>query len=139
MNRKSNLTLSPGLFIKFFNNKKSFKKSKTIKILMIKYIRKIFLIIKLKDIVLLVKKTPKFFNEIITFFSTPIVHKFINPINNEFIEEVNDKVNEKKIKINFLYFFFFNTKNFTKNKLPKKGRIKRKILRKIIFENKLID
>lgn len=133
--KKNYLTLSSGLFIKFFEKKKSFKKNKTIKLLMAKFIRKIFLISKIKHAILIIKKTPVFLMELLNFFNSPIAHKFINPIENRLIEEVNST----SIWIKFPLFIFLENKNFSKNKLPAKGRIKRKILRKIVFENKIID
>lgn len=133
--KKNYLSLSNGLFIKFFEKKKSFKKNKTIKLLMAKFIRKIFLISKIKNTILIIKKNPLFLLEMLNFFNSPIIHKFINPIENKIVEESNDNF----LWIKFLYFIFLENKNFSLNKLPKKGRIKRKILRKVVFENKIID
>lgn len=134
-NKKNYLSISTGLFIKFFEKRKSLKKNKTIKLLMAKYIRKLFLISKIKNIILVIKKIPLFINELLNFLNSPIAHKFLNPLDNKIIEE-----NETNfIQIKFLYFLFLNNKNFSKNKTLKKGRIKRKILRKVIFENKIID
>jgi hypothetical protein len=135
LKKKNFLSLSTGLFIKFFEKKKSIKKNKAIKLLMAKYLRKLFIISKIKNIILIIKKTPVFLNEIINFFNLPIAHKFLNPIDQKAIEEsFNDS-----LTIKFLYFIFMENKNFSKNKAPQKGRIKRKILRKITFENKIID
>jgi hypothetical protein len=102
---------------------------------MAKYIRKLFLISKIKNIILVVKKIPLFINEILNFLNSPIAHKFLNPVDNKIIEESETNF----IQIKFLYFLFLNNKNFSKNKTLKKGRIKRKILRKVIFENKIVD
>jgi len=133
--KKNFLSLSSGLFIKFFEKRKAFKKNKTIKILMAKYFRKLFIILKIKNLALIIKKIPVSLSEILTFLNSPIVHKFLNPIENKVIEE-NDKT---PLFINFLYFLFIENKNFSKNKMPQKGRIKRKILRKLTFDNKIID
>lgn len=133
--KKNYMSISSGLFIKFFEKKKSFKKNKTIKLLMAKYIRKIFLISRIKNTILIVKKNPVFLMEIINLFNSPIAHKFIDPVENRTIEETNNNF----IWIKFLYFIFLENKNFSNNKLPQKGRIKRKILRKVVFENKIID
>jgi hypothetical protein len=103
---------------------------------MAKYIRKIFLISKIKNIFLIVKKNPIFLMEILNFFNSTISHKFINPVENKLIEE-NDT--PASLSIKFLYFIFLDNKNFSKNKVPAKGRIKRKILRKVVFENRIID
>jgi len=135
LNKKNYLSLSAGFFIKFFEKRKSLKKNKTIKLLMSKYIRKLFLISKIKNVILMIKRIPVFINEIINFFNTPIAHRFLNPIDGKNIEENENNFTQ----IKFLYFLFLENKNFSKNKIAQKGRIKRKILRKVIFENKLVD
>ena len=134
-NKKNYLSISTGLFIKFFEKRKSIKKNKAIKLLMVKYLRKLFIISKISTLILIIKKTPLFVNELINFLNTPIAHKYINPIDQKIIDE---SVN-KYLSIRFFYFIFTENKNFSKNKMPSKGRIKRKILRKITFENKIID
>lgn len=135
LNKKNYLSLSAGLFIKFFEKKKSLKKNKTIKLLMAKYMRKLFLVSKIKNVILMIKRIPVFINEIINFFNMPIAHKFLNPIDGKNIEENENNFTQ----IKFLYFLFLENKNFSKNKIAQKGRIKRKILRKVVFENKLVD
>lgn len=134
-NKKNYLFLSTGLFIKFFEKKKSFKKNKTIKMLMAKYIRKLFLISKIKSSSLIIKKTPIFLIEILNFLNSPIAHKFIDPVDNKIIEETEND----NLLIKFTYFVFLQNIDFSLNKNKKKGRIKRKLIRKIIFENKIID
>ena len=133
--KKNFFFLSTGFFIKFFEKKKSFKKNKTIKLLMAKFLRKITLILKIKNIVLIVKRNPVFLNELITFFNSPVAHKFLNPLENKIIDESDTNF----IWLKFLYFIFIENKNFSKNKVSQKGRIKSKVLRKIFFENKIID
>jgi hypothetical protein len=135
LNKKNYLSLSAGLFIKFFEKKKSLKKNKTIKLLMAKYVRKLFLVSKIKNVILMIRRIPVFINEIINFFNMPIAHKFLNPIDGKNIEENENNFTQ----IKFLYFLFLENKNFSKNKIAQKGRIKRKILRKVVFENKLVD
>ena len=134
-NKRNYLSISTGLFIKFFEKRKSIKKNKAIKLLMVKYLRKLFIISKINTLVLIIKKTPLFINELINFLNTPIAHKYVNPIDQKIIDESINKY----LSIRFFYFIFTENKNFSKNKMPAKGRIKRKILRKITFENKIID
>lgn len=133
--RKNYLFLSTGLFIKFFEKKKSFKKNKTIKMLMAKYMRKLFLISHIKTTSLIIKKTPVFLIEIINLLNSPIAHKFIDPVDNKIIEEDENDA----LLIKFSYFIFLQSIDFSLNKGKKRGRIKRKILRKIVFENKITD
>lgn len=133
--KKNYTSVSTGLFIKFFEKKKSLKKNKSLKLLMAKYLRKLFLISKIKNLILFVKKSPLFLIEIINLINQPIAHKFIDPLENRVIEENDTNL----MWIKFLYFIFLDNKSFTKNKLRKRGRVKRKIYRKIIFGNKVID
>jgi hypothetical protein len=133
--KKNFLFLSSGLFIKFYENRKAFKKNKTIKILIAKYLRKFFLLLKIKNAVLFIKKKPLFFLEMLNFFHQSIPYKFFDPIEEKVIEE---KENKKPLT-NFFYLIFLQNNTYVKNKTKKKGRIKRKILRKIVLENQIID
>lgn len=124
-----------GFFIKYFNNQKSKKKSKAVKLLIAKYFRKIFIVSRLKIFNVIVNKNPV---DIPVFFSTlfaPIISPFQDPYKEEVIEETP----QNKFNIFVNYLFFKNCHPFHKKKLKKKGRIKRKILRKLVFENKVID
>lgn len=88
--KKNYLFLSAGLFIKFFEKKKSFKKNKAIKLLMAKYIRKLFLISKIKNTILIIKKTPVYLLEMLKLINSPIAHKFVNPFDKIIIEELEE-------------------------------------------------
>lgn len=88
LNKKNYLFLSSGLFIKFFEKKKSFKKNKIIKLLIAKYLRKIFLLTKIRNTSLIIKNNPTFLLEMITFLNSPIPHKFMDPVTEEIIEEL---------------------------------------------------
>lgn len=101
---------------------------------MIKFLRKIFLLLKFPNILIIFKKNPIFLLEFLLLFNQPILHKFNEPLTNR---EIIDEENKLLTKIK--YFIFLNSENYTKNKTKKKGRVKRKISRKIIFKNKIID
>ena len=129
--KKKNLTsLSTGLFIKFFEKKKSLKKSKLLKLLIIKYFKKLFIILNLKKFILIIKKNPILLFEIINLlFKTPIIIKKIKKI-----------FYKIKLKIPTMsYLFFLENKSYTINKLKQTGRIKRKIMKKLIIKNHIID
>lgn len=102
---------------------------------MAKYTRKIFLISKIKKLFLIVKNNPTFLMEFLKNLNTPIIHKFLNPYTNEFIDETESQSYNFKI----VYFMFFKNVGFTKKKMKQRGRIKRKIARKLILKNQLID
>jgi hypothetical protein len=133
--KRNYVSISPGLFIKFFEKKKSLKKTKTIKLLIAKFLRKLLLLTKIKYAFLIIKKTPIYLIEILNMLNQPILHKFIDPHENEVIEEKTSKLT----LTHFTYLIFLNNTSYVKNKLPLKGRVKRKIFRKIILENNVID
>jgi hypothetical protein len=127
--------LSTGFFIKFFDKKKIYKKSKIIRTIMAKYLRKIFLLLNFPQLIVLVKKNPIFFLEFLNLFNQQIPYKFNEPLTNR---EIHDN-NLKKFITKFLYFIFINSENYGANKTKKKGRVKRKISRKIVIRNSIID
>lgn len=86
--RKKNFTsLSTGLFIKFFEKKKSLKKNKSLKILLAKYLRKLIIITHLKNLILIIKKTPVFLLEFLNALNQPIIHKFFDPLSKTTLDE----------------------------------------------------
>lgn len=134
-NKKAFFFVSSGFFIKFFEKKKSFKKNKLVKLLMIKFLRKILILIKLKNLIFFIRNNPINFLELLNTLNQPIVHNFINPINGSLIKD--SSTNDLKFSFNFL--IFLKNQPYTFLKKRKKGRVKRKILRKIILENNLVD
>ena len=136
--KKTYSFITPGFFIKFFEKKKVLKKNKMIKLLMIKYFRKLLIVMKIKKLNLIVKKNPIFLPEMLNLFNQPILIT-IKP------DKVEDEMDEKKIKkltFNapaFKHYIFLENKSYVLNKLKKKGRIKRKITKKIIKQNKILD
>ena len=65
----------------------------------------------------------------------PSGKNFINPLTTKSFSDVSQSANQ----FNFSYVFFLNTKSFSFLKLKKKGRVKRKIQRKLIKLNTIID
>jgi hypothetical protein len=133
--KKTHLFLSTGFFIKYFNKKKLYKKSKIIRTFLIRYLRKIFLLIKISKTILTLKKTPVLLYEFLKIFSQPIPYKFNEPLTNREIKDAQYSF----IPTKFKYFIFVNSENYTFSKTKKKGRVKRKIYRKIVLHNSIID
>jgi len=133
--KKDYLSISSGFFINFFSKKKSLKKTKTIKLLMAKYLRKFCLILQIKNLIFLVKKIPVLLLEILRVLNQPIIHKFLNPLNGVVFEENIKTFNALK----FRFFIFLESKSFVIGKQRRPGRVKRKVLRKIISHNQIAD
>lgn len=124
------------MFIKYFDKKKSIKKNKNTKLLIARFLRKLFILIKFNNILFIVKNNPLFFNDFLIFLNTQIPYKFLDPNKKDLIDD--EKINNLFfIKINNI--FFIKNFNFSKNKTKKIGRVKRKIKRKIIINNKITD
>lgn len=134
--RKRNfLFLSNGFFLKYFEKKKSIRKNKSIKMLIARYVRKLYLLIKFKYTIFFIKNIPTYLYEIINIMNTPIIHKFSSPFSDKTVEE--SFLNKNIFNIN--YFIFSRNIDFSNNKTKKKGRIKRKITRKLVLESSITD
>ena len=135
-NKKKNyLFLSTGMFIQYFQYKKSIRKNKILKILIAKYLRKFFLILQFKYIALHFSSTPVLLQEIILNLTTPLIKPLQNPLTLKTIDEDQPS----QFRFVFLYFFFQKSTNFGKFKLRRKGRVKRRVIRKLIKMNNVLD
>ena len=123
------------MFLKYFEYKKSLKKKKLLKYLLIKYLRKFILIVKLKNFNFFFKSSVYFLTEFFSILFKPLKKKFFNPLTSKLMAD--DK--QKKANFSVFFIYFLNTVNFSFLKTRKKGRIKRKILRKLVKLNNLID
>lgn len=106
--------------------------------LIARYLRKLFLIINFKHIIFFVKKTPSLFIELFRLLNSIIVHKFINPFTRKFFFDNKDLFKNKKL-LNIDFFIFYKNIDFSKNKKRKKGRLKRKVTRKLFMIDSIID
>lgn len=131
---ESYIFLSLGMFIKFFNKSKSFLKSKPMYLILASFFRKILMFGSFKNLILTVSKTPVFLKEIMATLNDPVIAVYKNPFNDI---EINEKNYINKFK--FSYIMFINNKPFGPLKLKKKGRLKRKITKKIILMNRITD
>jgi len=133
--QRNYFSLTLGLFLKFFKNKKSLKKNKAFKFLMIKYLRKLLIVSGIRNIHFFVRKTPIFFQELLGLLTRPLVKPFMNPLNGALVlEEPGSFYN-----LNVISFIFQHNKSFATRKIRRKGRIKRKIRRRLYRSNRVSD
>lgn len=126
--------LSLGMLSKFFQKNKSFLKTKTMYLLLMSFFRKILLFSSLKYLILTISKTPLYLKEILNTLNNPVTKFYKNPFDEK---EVNEKVMLNPFKFSFI--IFINNKPFIPLKLKKKGRLKRKISKRITLLNRIID
>lgn len=126
--------LSLGLLAKFLLKGKAFTKSKTVYLLMASFLRKVLLYSSMKHMYLFVNKTPIFFKEIMSTINDPVISIYKNPFSQNLI-------NEKETVNNFGFpiIVFSNNKPYGYMKVKQKGRLKRKIARRITLLNKVLD
>ena len=126
--------LSLGLLAKFLLKGKAFTKSKTVFILLASFLRKVLLFSSFKNIYLFINKTPLYFKEIMSTINDPVVSIYKNPFSNQLM-------NEKEINnpFSFPLIIFTNNKSYGFMKEKQKGRLKRKIARRLTLINKVLD
>ena len=127
-------TMSLGMFSKFFNKGKSFIKNKSVFLLIAGFLRKLILFSRIKGAMLQVKRVPLYFKEILSALHDPVVSFYKNPFS-DFIVNESDEKNTFK----FTSFMFINNKPYGKVKNKQKGRLKRKITKRLISINRMVD
>jgi hypothetical protein len=131
---ESYVSLSLGMFSKFFKKGKFFIKNKLVFLLVASFIRKILLFSSIKKLILFIKKTPLFFKEILSRINDAAPDMYDHPFTKE-------KVNEKLLRnpFRFTMLIFLNNKAYGFLKTKKKGRIKRKVAKRLILLNRVLD
>lgn len=127
--------ISSGVFMKFFQKKKSMRRSRTLKVLMLRFLRKLLLLIKLPRIHLYVSGVPALLGLLLETLHKPLPHAIIDPLTKRLVDEVN----EPESFGSFSQITFNDSKPFGIVKQKKRGRVKRKIRRKLQRISKQID
>jgi hypothetical protein len=129
-------SLSTGFFIKFFKKKKTLKKHRLLRVLIGRYLRKLFILTGVKNLRVTIYGVPLYLLEILNTMNRPTSHIFYDPVTEKNISDTA-KTNQTTARV--VYFFFIKNVPFVVQRSRKKGRIKRKIRRKLVAKNKLID
>ena len=127
--------VSLGIFFSFFKKKKSFLKSKLMYIILISFLRKILLFSHISLFIMEIKYVPKYLMEILNALLEPTQKFYQNPFKSNLL------VNELEWRPTFTFYAtIFNYKSNPKLiKLPQKGRLKRKITKKVLLLNNILD
>ena len=133
--QRTHFTLAIGLFLRYFQYRKSLRKNKALKILLARFLRKILVTVKLKDIHLILRGVPLYLDLLLSTMFKPLSHPFKDPLTGDVVDETT----QAKLPISFSEVRFIRFKPFGYQKTRKKGRIKRKIKRKIVRTAPVID
>ena len=136
--KRTHLFASTGLFLKYFKRRKSLKKNKSMKFLVMRFFRKILLTLRLRSVGIVTRGIPTQLDTLLTALFRPLSHPFTNPLNGRIVNEIADSKISKH-DINVTSILFSHPRPNTPQKVRKRGRIKRKIQRKIVRHANLID
>lgn len=125
---------SLGIFSRRFSHKKSFLKSKGAYLMSSSFVRRLLIYIRLKRVDLTIRKRPKYLKELLNTITTSTNVIYKHPYRDELVNE-----KDYTIPIYFEYLNFVNNKALGPIKKKKKGRLKRKISRKITLYNNILD
>ena len=129
------LSLNPGpIFCKFFE-KKHLKNKRQTQTLLMRFLRKVLVFLKLQNFHLIVRGVPFNLKLLLRTLNTPVSHTLRNPFQPD--HTFVDSAGTSQLRIWLIRFV--KTTFFGKRKLKKKGRVKRKVARKILAANRLID
>jgi len=131
------ISIYSGLFLRFFNNKKPLRSSKLFKALMVKLLRKILLASSVRLVNLIINRSAPIFSELYKLLLTPSIIPYTSPTSKG---TYNDFILNKNGTLLFVKKIIFRrTHSFTTLKTPRRGRVKRKITRRLVRKNQVTD
>lgn len=130
-------SLSPGIFLKFYGGRRPLKRSKLFRFLLVKFLRKILLHSGIQHLFFIVNHGPVLFQEMYKLLFTPDINPYSVPYKSSLYRD--DIINAQNTLFNVHGFVFQRTKFYGIHKLKNKGRLKRRVTRRLIAQNKVLD
>lgn len=127
-------TTSSGLFAKPLNKGKAFVRNKMIYLMAASFFRKLFIYTSVTGMTMYIKHQPLYLNELLTTLFKPVVSLYDHPFNNYLVDE---NLIETRYKFNNIIFLL--NKKFTTQKMRQRGRLKRRITKRLIKINNVLD
>lgn len=125
---------SLGILAKYLQKGKFFTKKKVVFLLVSSLIRKMLLYSSLDNLILMIKRTPMYLQDILSTINNPVSSIYNNPYTKK-------EVNEFKLNNNFKFtnVVFTTTKPYGPVKTKNAGRLKRKITKKLVLIGRVTD
>lgn len=130
------VTLSLGIVSSRLNKGASFKKKKSTFLFVASFIRKVLIHSGTRGVGLVIHRTPQYFSEILSTMYTTSVTLYKDPFRNQVTSE---SLHGKSYKYSIPFILFQKTKSFGYIKAGKKGRLKRKIAKRLVLSNRVTD
>lgn len=128
---------SLGLMSKFFSKRKTFLRSKSSYIILSVFLRRVLVNIRMSKIRLKIRGLPLHLKSILNCLLSQANSFYQNPF--RFGYMVNEKESSNIFFFTFLSIHFYQNKFYGFKKSKKCGRLKRKIRKKVIINNNIID
>ena len=125
---------SLGLFSRKFLKSRSFIRSKALYLLSSSFIRKVLIYASFTNLLVYVKRKPLYLQEILSTLFSPVIAPYKHPFLNTTVLE-----NTIKTDFNITNFIFFNNKSYTYQKKRLRGRLKRRIMKRLVKSNNVLD
>ena len=100
--RLTRFFVTPGLFLKYFKCKKSLKRGKAMKLLLIRFVRKMILVLRLRHLNLHLRGVPLYIELFLEALNRPLAHAFNDPFTGKIIDETRNErelINFSKLEI----------------------------------------
>jgi hypothetical protein len=130
-------SLFSGLFLKFYGHKRPLRRSKLFKILMVKYLRKILLSSSVTHLNIVVNNMGVIFTELYQALMTPEIKPYRVFDQRSLYSDSTLNVNRNVFQVH--KFIFLKNMNLTLIKERSRGRIKRKIKKRLIKRINIMD
>lgn len=128
---------SLGFISKFFSKKKNFLRSKASYLLLSGFFRRVIVNIKFFRLRLKIRGLPVFIGSILNCLLSKTNSLYKSPFDRNFI--VNEKEFNNSNFFNFISIHFMQNKFYGTKKFKKCGRLKRKIRKKVVLNNNILD
>lgn len=130
-------SLFPGFFLKFYKNRRPLKRTKLFKILLVKFLRKVLVSTNIRFIQIIVNRAPTFFTELYRLLITPSIVPYRLPNKISLYQDSFNNINQSPFQIK--KFLFLRTKFYGLFKEKRRGRLKRKVARRLFKKNNVMD
>ena len=130
-------SLFPGFFLKFYKNRRPLKRTKLFKVLLVRFLRKLLIAGGIKNLNLIVNRSPTIFIELYKLFLTPDIVPYKVPYKTSLY--LDSKTNANTSPFFVQKFIFSRTKFYGLYKERRRGRLKRKVARRLIKKNSIMD
>lgn len=126
-----------GMFLKFFESRRPLKRTKLFKLLLVRFLRKVLILSTIPRVHLVINRSPTLFTELYKAFTTPDIVPFRTLNRRRWYND--SKINLKRVPFTVDKFAFFRTKFYGLFKERRRGRLKRKVARRLIKKNSVLD